>query len=146
MGKERKSHLLIPQRKATRPLIKHARPSPLDRFLAVILAVAARVRRSYKIDILRNGAGEFDRAAVVLVEAAWVVEVDGRAAAFAAVVVVAELGPACEGGGGEEAEGKDGEGGLDGRHCGNLSWVGWGLMLRNLMGLLKVRWISLKAR
>jgi hypothetical protein len=121
--KAKGTHRLVPQRKAARPLIKHPRPSPLDRFLAVILAVAARVRRSYKIDILRDGAGEFDRAAVVLVEASRVIEVDGRSAAFAAVVVVAELGPACESVAGEEAEGQDGEGGLDGRHCGNL--VGW---------------------
>jgi hypothetical protein len=137
--KKRKTHRLIPQRKATRPLIKHPGPSPLDRFLAVILAVTARVRRSYKIDILRDGSGELDRAAVVLVEAPWVVEIDGRSAAFAAVVVVAELGPACEGGGGEEAEGEEGEGGFEGGH----GWVlgGWyGVCVEIPRRLMRLLW------
>jgi hypothetical protein len=125
--KNDKTHLFIPQREARRPLIEHTRPSPLHCLFAVVLAVAARVRRSNEVDILRDGARELDRAAIELVEAAWVVEVDFRAATFAAVVVVAELGPACEGVADEEAEGQDGEGGLDGRHGWGFGWVGWDL-------------------
>jgi hypothetical protein len=127
MGKNTSTHLLIPQREARRPLIEDSGPSPLHGLLAVVLAVAARVRRSDKVNILRDGAGELDRAAVELVEAPRVVEVDFRAATFAAVVVVAELGPACEGVADEEAEGQDGEGGLDGRHGWGFGWVGWDL-------------------
>ena len=81
----------------------------MDGLFAIVLAVAARVGRSHEVGILSNDTGELDRLAAILVETTWVLDVDFGAAAFAAVVVVAELSPAgaCESAVGEEA--KDGE-------------------------------------
>lgn len=124
---EEQTHLLIPQLKTRRFLLANRRPHLLHILLAVILARAARLRRSNEVHVLLDHAGEFDRAAAVLVPAGRVVEVEGGAAAFAAVVVVAELGPAGDGGVGEEGQGEEGEGGFDGGHGGSfwVCWVGW---------------------
>jgi len=86
----------------------------LHGLLAIVLAIAARVGRSHEVGILSNDTGELDRLAAILVEAAWVLDVDFGAAAFAAVVVVAELSPAgaCESVVGEEAEDHEREDGF----------------------------------
>lgn len=67
----------------------------MNGLFAIVLAVAARVGRSHEVGVLCNDTRELDRLAAILVEAARVLEVDFGAAAFTAVVVVAELSPAC---------------------------------------------------
>ena len=54
--------------------------------LAVVLAAARRARRSNQADVLEVIAVELDRAAAELRQAAGVVDFDGDAAAFGAVV------------------------------------------------------------
>jgi hypothetical protein len=97
------TYWLISQLEARRSLVKYSGPDPLNGLFTIVLAVAAWVGRCHKVGILSNDTRELDRLSAILVEAARVLEVDFCAAAFAAVVVVAELSPA---GAGESAVGE----------------------------------------